>query len=139
MLKKIIQIIKLYNQGHRTEAVRETRKGYVKYKMRVNRGETLFDIIESPAEAMLIKGGILVLFLEKIADKLGVVVPLWCWFAILPALYLTQQVARYYSGRFDQKKLHLWEIEHDWASKNVSPWEQEKMRLLKKLDKGIDI
>ena len=135
MFKKIKQIIKLYRKGNRKEAVKELRMGYIKWEKRCQRGEQLLAIVVHPIEQSFLKGGMIMLVIEKFADKFDWSLPAWFWLLFFPLTYTLQKITEYKAGRYDQKTLHLWEEENDWIAKNVSKWEQEKMRLLKKLDK----
>ena len=102
------------------EKLRKIRDEYVVYGHLTGRGESLTSIFTSPIEAILIKGGMIIL----LADKLfGIIPPFW----FLIALWVFQKVIEYLAGYADQRYLKVWEKSEDWKKKNVSRWDRKQL------------
>ena len=134
---KIKAIYAYYKKGKKQQALREFVEQYIKFEMRCDRGQRLSDILTRPIEAIIFKGGFIVGWVELIAYKTEISIPMWFWGVTLPVLYVIQKMTEYHIGRFDQKKLKSWEIAVDWENKHISTWEKEKMDILRKLNKKL--
>ena len=111
-------------------ALRKVRDWYVVYEHRTQRGEALNAIFTSPIEAIIIKGGMIVLLCDKI---FGFIPPVWS----LIALYVFQKICEYISGFLDQRYLKVWERSEDWKRKNISRWEQKKLDAINQININI--
>lgn len=106
---------------------RKFGEAYAVYKLRAGRGSTFTSELEGILNAFT-KGGVIILLIDR---YFHVLVPIW----ILPIAWGLQKAFEYFMGYYDEKYLGWWKFESGYMSKNINPWNQEVLEILKRLDK----
>jgi hypothetical protein len=107
---------------------RKVGEAYMIYKIRAGRGSVFTAEIEGLQNAFQ-KGGIIILLIDAYFHWLP---PLW----ILPILWAVQKGFEYFMGWYDEKHLGWWRFSSEYEQRNINPWNQEVLQILKKLDEN---
>lgn len=102
-------------------------EAYIKYRMRVGRGNSYTGEINGLVDS-LSKAGVIVII---ISQYFNYKVPLW----VLPLGWLVQKIVEFMLGYADEKYLHWWHFENEYLARNLNPWNQEVMAKLDQITK----
>lgn len=103
---------------------------YILYKIRVARGSTFTAEIDSLVNSLQ-RAGIVFLIVDRYFHALA---PFW----LLPTLWLLQKIVEYFLGWFDQEHLHWQHFENEFMSYNLSPWNDEMLKLTKDINNKLN-
>ena len=90
-----------------------------KWRLRTARGNAWTSEIKGMI-AFASSGGVILLVMDR---YFSILVPLW----ILFVLWFIQKIVEYVMGRIDEKYLKFWQIETEYASRELNPWNAELM------------
>lgn len=101
---------------------------YIKYKIRVGRGQTFLAEIDGVINAFQ-KGGIILLLISTYFNYL---LPLY----LLPLFWILQKIIEYFLGWLDQKHLGWWRFETRYMqeNENINPFQAELMSRIKNIE-----
>lgn len=105
---------------------------YIKYKIRVSRGNSFTSEINGILSAFQ-HGGIILLL---ISTYFHVLVPLF----VLPVVWVTQKIVEYLIGYYDEKYMKLWafETKYQQQNKDINPFQFELMQRLRRIEKKLN-
>ena len=105
------------------------KENYVKFRVRSNRGDSFPGIAEIKGIITGISaGGIMVLLIDR---YFGFLIPIW----LIITIYFLQKVMDYLLGKLDEKVLKFWQVENDYNTRKINPFNQE---ILAKIDKLLE-
>jgi hypothetical protein len=101
-----------------------------KFRLRAGRGNTWTSELKGMFLIMA-GGGAILLTIEK---YFGILLPLW----VLPVIWVVQKVLEVIMGRIDEKYLKFWQIETEYLSRHLNPWNMELLDRVKKIQEKLD-
>jgi len=106
------------------------KDGIVIFRARYGRGWGLVgDYVKQPVIALTA----IAWWSSWLFENYGFKIPVWMLYTFVPFWF-----AFWYGlGWFDQFKIKLWQREALWTPKNISPWEIEKMKRIKNIERRV--
>jgi hypothetical protein len=103
---------------------------FAKYRLRAGRGNALTSELKGIV-VLFAAGSAIFVYLERVTDIL------FPWWSLL-VFWVIQKVAEVAVAWFDEKKMKWWQIENEYLSRHVNPFNAELMDRIKRIQEKLD-